>query len=314
MILFFYGEDTYRLRQKLNQLKAKFISASLGDTNLAVLEGKTVAYNQFSREILAIPFLSKKRLVIVEGLLCEGSQKIQEQISPFLKKIPESTIVAFVESGLPDRRTALFRRLNLAGQAQEFKLLQGEALSRWLKKEVASLGGQIDNCAASKLIEFVGNDLWCLSHEIRKLVAYSQKITVLSVELLVQPLIQANIFNLIDLLARRQTSRAIIEFYKLLKTGASEIYILTMIQYQYRNLLIVKDFQKLKPQFSRSDLAKKAGLHPFVLAKTLSLTGEYDLINLKKIYRRLLDFESLIKVGKIESRLALELLIFHLAR
>lgn len=314
MVLFFYGQDSYRRRQKINQLKEKFISASLGDTNLAVLEGKTATFEEISRQILALPFLARKRLVILENILIEGKKEVQEKMVGLLEKIPDSTVFVLADFGLPDRRTALFRKLNLSGRAQEFKLLEGENLRRWVCREVLRCGGEIESGAITKLIEYVGNDLWRMSNEIAKLTAYNQQLTAQDVELLVQPQVKSNIFNLVEATARRQKTRAFHELYKLFYEGLAEIYILTMLVYQYRNLLVVKDAQEQSLQASRFELKRKVGLHPYVLAKTLALTGKYSLLELKKIYERLLDFESAIKVGKMEARLALELLVFELTK
>ena len=310
MILFFYGQDSYRIRQKLNQLKEKFISSSLGDTNLAVIDGQTATFPEIARQILAIPFLSKKRLVIIEGILTGGKKsaingEIQQKVGDFLKKVPESTVVVFVEFSLPDRRTSLFKKLNQSGQFQEFKFLEGENLRRFIRQEVDRRGGKIETAEITKLVEYVGNDFWRMTNELDKLIAYDKQITVDNIELLVQSQVQTNIFELIEKVAHKQTARALQELYKLLGEGSAEIYILTMIVYQYRNLLVVKDAQ---------ERGQKVALHPFVLGKTMVLTGKYQLLELKNIYKRLLYFESAIKVGKIESRLALELLVFELTR
>ncbi|MFA6493150.1 MAG: DNA polymerase III subunit delta [Patescibacteria group bacterium] len=314
MILFFYGQDSYRLWQKVRQLKEKFISSSLGDTNLTTLNGKTASFDEIVRQILALPFLSKKRLVIIENLLKEGRKETQEKVVDFLKKIPESTVLVFVEENLPDKRTSLFKKLNLPKVSQEFKLLENEALRQFVIKEVVDKGGEIEAAACTKLIEYVGSDLWRMENEINKLVTYSSQLTIENIELLVQSRVQSNIFNLIEATASRNPAVALRELYKLFHEGAAEIYILTMIVYQYRNLLIVKDIQEKMPQISRFELAKKARLHPFVLGKILTVSGKYQLETLKKIYEKLLDFESALKVGKIESRLALELLVFQLTR
>jgi len=318
MILFFYGEDTFRLRQKLKALKEKFVTASLGDTNLAVLDGKTITFDEFIRQILAMPFLAKSRLVIVENIMrgkkSAVSGDILEKIPEALVKVPKSTVLVFVEEGVPDRRLALFKKLNQPGQVQEFKLLEPEPLRRWIKKEVENRGGAIDSAVISKLAEYIGNDLWRMTNEIDKLATYNLQLTTENIELLVNPQVQANIFNLIDQTARKNLSQATKELYKLLTHGEHELYILTMIIYQYRNLLIIKDLMERIKSNNRWTLAKKAGLHPFVVQKSLALMPRYSLEELKQIYGRLLDFDVRIKTGKIEPRVALELLIFKLTK
>ncbi len=323
MILFFYGEDNYRLNQKIKALKAKFISASLGDTNLSILDGKSVTYDEIVRQILAMPFLSRTRLVIIENLLTAKRSDIQEKVAEFLKKIPSSTVLVFAEGGKPDKRTVLYKRLNQPGQAQEYKLLEEEQLKRWIKKEVDARGATIESDATSLLVEYIGPDLWRMANEIEKLIAYrlpttanrgGKTIIAQDIKLLVLPEIKSNIFNLIDAIASKNLPKAYQELYRLLNSGENEIYILTMIVYQFRNLLIVKDLIERSPNIDRWQIAKKAGMHPFVAEKTLYQVKNFTLEKLKSIYRNLLDFDYKIKTGKIEQRVALELLIFQLSQ
>lgn len=313
MILFFYGEDTFRMRQKLSELKAKFISASLGDTNLVILDGGGASYDEIIRQILAIPFLAKTRLVVIENLLKNGKKEVLEKIPETLKKVPSSTVLVFVEEGLPDRRTACFKKL-AQERSEEFKLLEPEALRRWIKKEVEARGGTTDSPAIAKLSNYLGNDLWRQSNEIDKLLAYEKKISQENIELLVNPQIEADIFGMIEAAARRDLKNATRELYRLFNTGANELYILTMIVWQYRNFLIIKDLLERTKQSNSWALAKKAGISPFVVQKAMSVVQRYSLADLKRIYSILLDFDSLIKTGKIEPRVALELLIFELTK
>ncbi len=314
MILFLYGEDTYRLKQKLKALKERFVSASLGNTNLRVLEGKLLTFDEAVRQILAMPFLSRKRLVIIENLLQEGQKVVQEKVSSFLSKVPDSTVLVVAEEGSPDRRTAIFKKLNSQTKSYEFKLPENEALRRWIIKEVKNRNGEIEPAAVSKLIEYVGSDLWRLSNELDKLTSYSSKVTLQSIELLVAPQLQANIFDLIEAVAKKSTAKAFHELYQLFHGGYSEIYILTMIAYQYRNLLIIKDIQMRMPRISSLEMKRRSGLHPYVLNKNLFMTKNYSFEELKNIYRKILYFDTKIKTGRIEPRVALELLLFDLAR
>lgn len=372
MILFLYGEDTFRSHQKLAQIKAKFIDASLGDTNLSVADcaDKDLDYTEITRMVLAMPFLAKSRLVIIKNLLSEGKKKLQEQMIEFLDKIPESTVLVIYESEKVDRRMALFKALNKSTistyeesipstmlsrayslehtrdrsgqvgtsspprrckiQAQEFKLLEPYELKKWIKNEVESQGGTIDNPAIDKLVEYVGNDLWRISNEIRKLTTYNLpagrhglQLTTSEVELLVRPRITANVFDLIDAIGAQNIKRAQSELHKLLNSGQNELYIHTMIVYQFRNLLIIKDLlenqrSKLKNQNdnlkikNNVEIAKQSGLHPYVAEKTIAQAKNYTTDRLKEIYQILLDYDIKMKTGKIEPKLALDLLIVDL--
>ena len=299
----------------MRELKEKFISASLGDTNLAVLDGGQVSFEELARQILAMPFLSKKRLVIIKNLLSGAKKEVLEKMNEFLAKVPEATVLILAEEGVPDRRTALFKKLNQPKLAQEFNLLDEEKLRRWVKVEAEKAGASIEQEAIAKLIDYIGSDLWRMSNEIQKLSAYSKRLTAENIELLVQPQIQSNIFDLMDAIADRNLEKSMKELYQLFDNGKAEHYILSMIVLEYRNLLIAKDLsQRAGNKLNKWTLAKKASMHPFVAQKTLVLSNKYELEDLKKIYRTLLNFDHKIKTGKIEPKVALELLIFKLTK
>jgi len=310
MILFFYGEDTYRLKQKVKQLKEKYISASLGDTNLALIDGKTATYDEISRQVLAFPFLAKSRLVIVQNLLREAKKETQEKVVEFLKKIPETTVLVFVEEGKPDKRTVLFKKL-AKEKTQEVLPLDETNIRSWIAEEVEARGGQIDRVALEKLQQYIGNDLWRLSNEIDKLVTYDTNITQENIELLVKSQTESDVFALIDAIASKRKKQALLELHNLLENGANELYILSMIVYQYRNLLIVSD-EVSRGARTHWDIAKSAKLHPFVAQKTLQIAKNYTFEELKNIYSELLDFDLDIKTGKVAPKIALDLLVLKL--
>ena len=314
-----YGQDNYRAKKKLDQIKEKYISASLGDTNLKIID-EEASFDQISREILAMPFLAKSRLVIIRNLLKKGKKSanrgpassgdIQTKVAEFLPKIPSSTVVFFFEEEMPDKRIALFKKLNSPGKAQEFKLLEEDQIRRWIRKEVENRKGTIEPEAITLLAEYVGPDLWRLSNELDKLTNYNLELSTETIKLLVAPEIKSDIFKMIDAIGEKNFQKALREYEKLIESGQNELYILSMIVYQFRNLLIVKDLvERSRKPLSRWDIAKKAGMHPYVAQKTLWQTKNFTIEKLKKIYKILLDFDLAIKTGKMEGKVALVLII-----
>jgi DNA polymerase-3 subunit delta len=311
MILFLYGEDNFSSKQKLDAIKEKYIDASLGDTNLSIADftDRELDFTQITRMILAMPFLAKKRLVIIKDLLSRGNKKIQEQVLGFLAKIPESTLLVIYESGLPDRRTALFKKLNQPKQSQEFKPLEPYQLKKWIIKEVETLGGKIEPAATEKLIEYVGNDSWRLSNEIKKLTTYTLNLTPECVDLLVRAKIDSNIFSFVDqVLAKNKYASQ--ELKKLLDNGENEQYIFSMLAYGFKNLIIIKNLQEQKLDYGQIQRTSK--INPYVLQKSMRYTNNFSYSELKKIYSNLLNWDLKIKSGKIESRLALDLFVLEI--
>lgn len=338
MILFLYGEDSYISRQKLNAIKKKYIDVNLGDINLTNLSAKDLSFDSFVRQVQAVPFLAKSRLVIIKNLLSKGGKNLQEKILEYLPKVPVSTNLIFYEDEKFDKRNTLYKKLTKKTsdiKSQEFKPLSDYELRDWIKKEIETRNATIEPQAIEKLIQCVGNDLWRLSNEIEKLIAYGLPVLSLSngsfmvqgsmqndtryaisakqVELLVRPKIIANVFDLVDALGNKNLVRAQEEKRKLLSSGEHKLYVLTMIVYQFRNLVIIKDLATgNKRHVTSQEIAKEAKLHPFVVQKTMAQCKNFTMPELKKIYQKLLGYDTKIKSGQIEAGLALDLLIVEL--
>jgi DNA polymerase-3 subunit delta len=89
--------------------------------------------------------------------------------------------------------------------------------------------------------------------------------------------------------------------------GGSPIYLLAMINYQFRNLLLVKDL--LEKKNSLDIVLKLTQLNPFVARKCCSLSQKFTFSRLKTIYAQILETDFKIKTGKILPRQGLEMMI-----
>jgi len=160
-----------------------------------------------------------------------------------------------------------------------------------------------------KLIEYIGNDLWQMSNEIKKLASFKNNKTlrIEDIELLVRSKIETDIFKTIDAIAEKNKKQALNLFHKHLEKGDSPLYLLSMINYQFRNLLIVKDLiEKHKPY---DVILKKSGLHPFVVKKSYYQSQRFTFQELKKIFQKIFKADLDIKTGRIQPEIALDLLI-----
>ena len=92
-----------------------------------------------------------------------------------------------------------------------------------------------------------------------------------------------------------------------MEKGDNPLYLLSMINYQFKNLLIVKDLMgKQRPYYF---IQKITRLHPFVVKKSYQQAGKFTFSELKKIYWKIFQADLDIKTGKINPETALDLLI-----
>jgi DNA polymerase-3 subunit delta len=196
---------------------------------------------------------------------------------------------------------------------EEFDLLTGAKLENWIKKETEENNAKIEPAAIRRLAASVGPDLWQMANEISKLALFcdGRIIGEKDINALVRAKIESDIFKTIDALAAKNKKAALEFLHRHLARGESEIYLLTMLIYQFRNLILVKDQIERGAQFQ--SLGKKIKMHPFVLRKTFEQSKGFTFPVLKKIYERLLEIDLGIKSGKIEAQAALDLVVGEIA-
>jgi DNA polymerase-3 subunit delta len=135
-------------------------------------------------------------------------------------------------------------------------------------------------------------------------------INVEDVELMVGPNISSNIFELVDAIADKNQRRALRVLYSHLESGADPYYIFSMIVYQFRNLLKVKEL--VKNALPYTSIVKKTGLHPYVVKKTFEQCKRFDLEELKRLFNQLARLDIETKSGKIDMTEGLYQFVFSL--
>jgi DNA polymerase-3 subunit delta len=305
MITLLYGLDTYRSKEELRKMIkenkkantdwADFIRIDASDKQMEIL-------GEIKQATDTMSMFDSSKMVVVENVF-DLDQDAQEEILEFLKKKKfennkDITINFWTEAADGE----LFKYLKSKAECKEFKLLDKSQLKKWIKDFINQQKASIDNPALEKLIEWVGNDLWRMSNELHKLFAYDPTIRLESIELLIRPEIDLNIFNLVDAIGYKNKAKALKLFNQHIEDGADEHYLLSMIVYQIRNLIRVKTAKAIE----------LLGLHPFVARKTSQQAEKFTFETFKKIYYQLMtiDFES--KLGKIDIKIALEKFITDL--
>ena len=213
----------------------------------------------------------------------------------FLKDFPSTAVVILWEEGKPkDKNFQKVLELKHCS-CQEFAKLLGDNLTKWVQSEVKEAGGTIQASTAHFLVGEVGDDLYQLKQEIEKLISFNKDITSDAIKMLVKANLFSNVFDMVDAFGLRNSSRALKEMHKLLDSGESEMYVLSMIVRQFRNIIMIKDLKS--KGLSLDEIAKDLKIHPFVVKKTLSQASCFSFSELKVIYTNLLEAEVKIKTG-----------------
>ena len=148
-----------------------------------------------------------------------------------------------------------------------------------------------------------------MSNEIKKIISFKRKgsVSVEDIETLIESKIDVDIFKTIDAIASRNKKRALELIRGHLKKGDYPLLILSMINFQFRNTVIVKDM--MEKNIPYGDILKKTRLHPFVIRKSCNLARKFSKEELKKIYQNIFKVDLNIKTGKVEPQTALDVLV-----
>jgi len=322
MIIFLFGEDSFRSSQKLLEIKNKFLLTDSIGSGLSVFNyGNNTSKRKLLDVINTPNLLAPKRLVIARDMILSATDIEKDELVEYFKKNEkriqddQDVVIIFWEDGQPKKNGKVYKLLEKSAKSQNFEKLTGIKLNQWILQRIKEIdpNSGLAKSALEKLILYVGSDTNSLDKEIQKLVSFADGkiIQEADVELLVRSNVDTNIFNTIDALASNNKKLAIKLVQEHLKKGEDPFYIFSMFVYQFRNLLKVADLQD---QYRGNDyaIAKASGLHPFVVKKSLGQLRNFPLAKLKEIYLQLSEFDTQIKTGRIDIRVAMDKFIVEL--
>ncbi len=345
MIIFLYGENTFLSRQKLKNLKDKFIrDIDPSGQSLSVIDGASSSLLEINEQISPNSLFAKKRMIVIENIFLNKSSEIFEQlINLFKKRKKDDNIIIFWDSSIKTKKQGMKKNVltldNKGGEknillkpkkfydflakqkyVQEFRDLSNNDLSNWIKKEIENRGGQINLQAINLLISLVGNDLWQINNEIEKLINYKLGqepklvsggkpiiIDIQDIEQLIRGNFDQNIFALTDAISARNKAQTINLLEKEFASGINDVYLLTMITRQFKILLQIR--QALDSGFTSRKIISILKLHPFIVQKGINQVRNFNLEQLKNIISQLVEADKDLKTGKIDIRTVLNLLL-----
>ncbi|MDD2547856.1 MAG: hypothetical protein PHO04_00005, partial [Candidatus Pacebacteria bacterium] len=283
--------DTYRSRERLNEIRESYNLKNKSGMNERFLDGKNLSFEEFRNEVLGLSFFNEKKLIIVQNVF--SNRYLKEEIA---KSVFETeNIIIFHEEGKVLKQDILYKFLiKVKAKIEEYNFLDGKDLEEWVKKEVLENKGTITQEAVGLLCDYIQSDLWRQKNEIQKLIAYNSNIDEKSVKLLVNINVELDIFKTVNAIARNDKANAIKLIRKHLEKGEAVFPMLALIARQFKLMLVYK-------------VDGKAGFYGLS-----SLAQKFSIEDLKRIYAKILEIDSKIKTGKIDEKMAIETLILEI--
>ncbi len=340
MIIFFYGDNAFKAKQKIGELKEKFFrEVDPNEHSFSVIDGALTDLNEISQTVNTGSLFTKKRLTLLENIFANKKAEFLPEFLDYLQKnnlekgddiilIYESRIKSqkdkFVKTNMAsDKDSALTAKEKklfdfLRGQkfVQEFKGLTAGELASWIKAEVEKKGSTIRPAAVQQLINFCGTDLWQINNELEKLVHYKKvgdipsEIEAKDIETICSRNFDDNIFALTDALGSKNKPLALKILEDQYHLDAADEYILAMLLRQFKIILQLKS--ALDQGENPVKIGPLLGLHPYVAKKSAEQARYFTLEQLKELISDLTRLDYLNKTGQTDFKAALNLIIARL--
>ncbi len=312
MLYFLYGQESYLLKEALKELIFNLEQKNKGrKIEIKRADEEQGDCDEIFAQLNNLELFSAFRVLVIENVFKISG--IENHLKKMLGRSPDDSnpncAVIVLEQGLPKKNSKLFGFLLKNAKVKECRPLEGRELFEFAKKEFDKYGAKAQDSAVSELILRTGNNLWRLSKEIQKLSAAAKGKTVSpkDIALYVKSDQGVNIFDAITALALKQKAKALNLISRHLEKGENPLYLFSMIIYQFRVLIMIKDL--LEKRFSLWQIQKKTGLHPFVIKKNIVPARLFSQRELRTIYRRLSQLDFQIKIGAVKPETALELFL-----
>lgn len=320
MIILLTGPETYRSAQRLHQLRQAFQQKfDPSGFNTVTVDGSTATPEELRTAIQTTGFFSRQRFVAIDRYLPNSAACDPTTLSAIVQDIAkEKEVIVVIRQMEEEKKKKTFHRkskktavtnkaLNVVdAKVEEFPALTPAQTITWLLAEAKVRGGAIDQSAAEKLVMFTSNDLWRISSELDKLLAYADpaKISQADVEQQVASPFASDIFGLTDAIGQRRTSAALRLLHDELAAGTHPLALIATLANHVRNLLAVG-----QATGSPATLATELGLHPFVIKKALAQTKLFAPETLRNWHHQLVIIDFQLKTTRLDAETLLDVLL-----
>ncbi len=300
-----YGEEAFLKNSYKNRLK----EAIVGDDtmNFARFEGKGLDMEELIRLADTMPFFTEHRLILIEdsGFFKSAADALVQ----YLPSMPDTTILIFVESEV-DKRGRLYKKVKEMGYAAELNRQDSTQLAKWAGGMLAREKKKITNHTMELFLSMTGDDMEHIRMELEKLISYTlgrEVITDEDVMAVCTVQVTNRIFEMVSAIVNRQPQKAMDLYEDLLTLKEPPMRILFLIARQFNQLLQVKEL--MGKGLDKGTIASKLKMNPYVVGKMMPQARQFSREQILACVESCTQTEEDVKSGRLQDRLAVELVI-----
>lgn len=318
-LYFFHGEETFLLHHYLGQMKKQLLDPLTESFNFHRLDNETFDIRSFADAVENLPMMAEHTLVQVDDIdLFKLGEADRTKMTEILSDIPDYCTVIFTYltvSWKPDKRLKkLWEAVDKNANVVEFAKQDQRDLVAWITRHFAARSKRISNDLCVYLIDITGGTMTALAGEIDKICAYSgaDEIRKSDIDAVTEPVLDAVVFQMTDLLSAGRYDQALNKLQQLLKMQQEPLAILGAVGGHFRRLGAARTL--LDRGKSAYDLQKLYGIPDYPARKTMEAARRFSADFCRKAAQLVLETDYRMKTSFDDSQRLLELLILQLAQ
>ena len=324
-ILVLTGEDVGQFEWLKKDILNK-IGYDPSDLNYSYFDMKEASYDEVELDLVSLPFFADEKIVILDHLLDVTTAKKRnltdedlKQFENYLENPSESTRLVIFAEGKLDSKRRLVKLLKRDAQIIEATTPKEQEVKRYFASQAQELGLQFEGDSLDQLLLKSGYDFGELQKNIALLQAYKEdgQITLEDIEEVVPKSLQDNIFDLTQMILKRQIDQARNLVKDLRLQGEDEIKLIAILLGQFRMFSQVKIFSEEGQSESQivASLSELSGrkVNPYQVKFALRDIRRLSLSLLKQSMMTFIETDFAIKSGTYEKDYLFDLALLKVA-
>lgn len=318
-LYFFHGEETFLLQHYLEQLRKLLIDELTESFNYHKFTSETFGMQDFLDAVENLPMMAEHTMVWVDEIdIFKLSEADREKLTDCFADIPEYCTVVFTYETTPwkpDKRLKkLWSAVEKWGEVVEFAKQEQKDLIPWITRHFAANKKSISPELCAYLIDITGGTMTGLAGEIGKIAAFSGSDTIVKADIdaVTEPVLDAVVFQMTDLMGAGQYGPALVKLQQLLKMQQEPLSILGAIGSHFRRLSAARVL--LDHGRQAGELQQLCGVADFVARKTMQAASRFSTAFCQKAAEWILETDYQMKTSFDDPKRLLEVLVLRLAQ
>lgn len=316
------GTENY-LQDKFKNFLLSLIPADQQEFNIGRYDMEVVNLSVALNDAMSLPFFGEYRLVIIDRpyFLTGMRQKnsLDHDLNGLLKylKNPETATILVFTVPYPklDERKKLTKQLRKVAEFVDCQPLKEREVRSFVSSVLQKKGYQLNSDALDLLLERTGAELTSIMNELPKLLLAAQESKIISwsdVDGLVARSFEQNVFDLVDLVLKRNVKDALSMYRDLLLQKEEPLKINAILEGQFR--LMLQAMILREHGYDQGSVAKELKAHPYRVKLALRKNRQFKRKDLQDAYIGLVHVEEKMKSSLIDPELLFQLFLLNFSQ